>query len=295
MFKGLAAFPLTPLINGRADEKTFVSLIENLAAARVDIIAPLGSTGSYAYLSREQRARITALTIGAAEDIPVITSIGALRLDDILQLADDAQRAGVRGLVLSPLSYQPLSHEEAYRLYERVAHAVSVPLCIYDNPATTGFTFTQELLCAVARLPNIGSIKLSPFRDSDQAAAQITALRRKIPATVTLGTSGDPQAASALLAGADVFYSVVAGLWPRDIRALTDAALKGDEAQTAALNEKFEPLWELFRRHGSLRVIAAAAELCGCVAAPCLPEPLLSLQGEARAQLQAVLSQQEYH
>ncbi|PPY04799.1 dihydrodipicolinate synthase family protein, partial [Cronobacter sakazakii] len=99
----------------------------------------------------------------------------------------------------------------------------------------------------------------------------------------------------ALLAGADVFYSVVAGLWPRDIRALTDAALRGDEAQTAALNEKFEPLWELFRRHGSLRVIAAAAELCGRVAAPCLPEPLLSLQGEARAQLQAVLSQQEYH
>ncbi|WP_256744635.1 dihydrodipicolinate synthase family protein, partial [Cronobacter sakazakii] len=103
------------------------------------------------------------------------------------------------------------------------------------------------------------------------------------------------QAASALLAGADVFYSVVAGLWPRDIRALTDAALRGDEAQTAALNEKFEPLWELFRRHGSLRVIAAAAELCGRVATPCLPEPLLSLQGEARAQLQAVLSQQEYH
>ncbi|PPY09479.1 dihydrodipicolinate synthase family protein, partial [Cronobacter sakazakii] len=117
MFKGLAAFPLTPLINGRVDEKAFVSLIENLSAARVDTIAPLGSTGSYAYLSWEQRARITALTIGAAEDIPVITSIGALRLDDILQLADDAQRAGVRGLLLSPLSYQPLSHEEAYRLY----------------------------------------------------------------------------------------------------------------------------------------------------------------------------------
>ncbi|MDI9363161.1 dihydrodipicolinate synthase family protein, partial [Cronobacter malonaticus] len=195
MFKGLAAFPLTPLINGRADEKTFVSLIENLAAARVDTIAPLGSTGSYAYLSREQRARITALSIGAAEDIPVITSIGALRLDDILQLADDAQRAGVRGLLLSPLSYQPLSQEEAYRLYERVAHAVSVPLCIYDNPATTGFTFTQELLCAVARLPNIGSIKLSPFSDAAQAAAKIPALRRELPATVTLGTSGDPQAA----------------------------------------------------------------------------------------------------
>ncbi|ELY4609217.1 dihydrodipicolinate synthase family protein [Cronobacter turicensis] len=268
MFKGLAAFPLTPLVNGKPDEKNFVSLIENLAAARVNVIAPLGSTGSYAYLSREQRARLTALSTDAA---------------------------GARGLLLSPLSYQPLSQEEAYRLYERVARVVSVPLCIYDNPATTGFTFTQDLLCAVARLPNIGSIKLSPFSDAAGAAAKIAALRREIPATVTLGISGDHQAADALLAGADMFCSVTAGLWPRDIRALTDAALAGDEAQAAALNGAFEPLWTLFRRHGSLRVIAAAAELSGRVAAPCLPEPLLSLQGEARAQLQTVLAQRNYH
>ncbi|EOV9674522.1 dihydrodipicolinate synthase family protein [Cronobacter turicensis] len=290
MFKGLAAFPLTPLVNGKPDEKTFVSLIENLAAARVNVIAPLGSTGSYAYLSREQRARLTALSTDAAGDIPVMTSIGALRLEEMLDLADDAQRAGARGLLLSPLSYQPLSQEEAYRLYERVTRAVSVPLCIYDNPATTGFTFTQDLLCAVARLPNIGSIKLSPFSDAAGAAAKIAALRREIPATVTLGISGDHQAADALLAGADMFCSVTAGLWPRDIRALTDAALAGDEAQAAALNGAFEPLWTLFRRHGSLRVIAAAAELSGRVAAPCLPEPLLSLQGEARVQLQTVLA-----
>ncbi|ELY3838049.1 dihydrodipicolinate synthase family protein [Cronobacter turicensis] len=295
MFKGLAAFPLTPLVNGKPDEKTFVSLIENLAAARVNVIAPLGSTGSYAYLSREQRARLTALSTDAAGDIPVMTSISALRLEEMLDLADDAQRAGARGLLLAPLSYQPLSQEEAYRLYERVARAVSVPLCIYDNPATTGFTFTQDLLCAVARLPNIGSIKLSPFSDAAGAAAKIAALRREIPATVTLGTSGDHQAADALLAGADVFCSVAAGLWPRDIRALTDAALAGDEAQAAALNGAFEPLWTLFRRHGSLRVIAAAAELSGRVAAPCLPEPLLSLLGEARAQLQTVLAQRDYH
>ncbi|ELY7490994.1 dihydrodipicolinate synthase family protein [Cronobacter turicensis] len=295
MFKGLAAFPLTPLVNGKPDEKTFVSLIENLAAARVNVIAPLGSTGSYAYLSREQRARLTALSTDAAGDIPVMTSISALRLEEMLDLADDAQRAGARGLLLAPLSYQPLSQEEAYRLYERVARAVSVPLCIYDNPATTGFTFTQDLLCAVARLPNIGSIKLSPFSDAAGAAAKIAALRREIPATVTLGTSGDHQAADALLAGADVFCSVTAGLWPRDIRALTDAALAGDAAQAAALNGAFEPLWTLFRRHGSLRVIAAAAELSGRVAAPCLPEPLLSLQGEARAQLQTVLAQRNYN
>ncbi|MEX5384647.1 dihydrodipicolinate synthase family protein [Cronobacter muytjensii] len=295
MFTGLSAFPLTPLVNGQVDETAFLSLIETLAAARVDSIGALGSTGSYAYLSRQQRARVTALAVEAADGIPVMTSIGALRLDEMLQLADDAQRAGVRGLLLAPLSYQPLSQEEAYRLYERVARAVSVPLCIYDNPATTGFTFTPDLLRAVARLPNIGSIKRSPSGAAPaQMAEEIAALRRDIPATVTTGTSGDVQAASALLAGAEIWYSVAAGLWPHDSRALAQAALSGDEARTATLNASFEPLWTLFRRHGSLRVIAATAELSGRVATPCLPEPLQSLQGDARAQLQHVLALREY-
>ncbi|ELY4665351.1 dihydrodipicolinate synthase family protein [Cronobacter muytjensii] len=295
MFTGLSAFPLTPLVNGQVDETAFLSLIETLAAARVDSIGALGSTGSYAYLSCQQRARVTALAVEAADGIPVMTSIGALRLDEMLQLADDAQRAGVRGLLLAPLSYQPLSQEEAYRLYERVALAVSVPLCIYDNPATTGFTFTPDLLRAVARLPNIGSIKLSPSGAAPaQMAEEMAALRRDIPATVTTGTSGDAQAASALLAGAEIWYSVAAGLWPHDMRALAEAALSGDETKTAALNASFGPLWTLFRRHGSLRVIAAAAELSGRVATPCLPEPLQSLQGDARAQLQHVLALREY-
>ncbi|MDI7274252.1 dihydrodipicolinate synthase family protein, partial [Cronobacter dublinensis] len=52
--------------------------------------------------------------------------------------------------------------------------------------------------------------------------------------------------------------------------------------------------WALFRHHGGLRVIAAAAELTGRVAAPCLPEPLQSLQGDARAQLQRVLAEHDY-
>ncbi|EKM6459166.1 dihydrodipicolinate synthase family protein [Cronobacter dublinensis] len=295
MFTGLSAFPLTPLVNGQVDETTFVSLIETLAAARVDSVAALGSTGSHAYLSREQRARVTTLAVQAAGDIPVITSIGALRLEEMLDIADDAQRAGVSGLLLAPLSYQPLSQEEAYRLYERVARAVSVPLCIYDNPATTGFTFTPELLQAVARLPNVGSVKRSPSGTTlAQMREEIATLRRDIPATVTIGASADPKAISALLAGADTWYSVVAGLWPHDSRALAQAALSGDEARTAALNASFEPLWALFRHHGGLRVIAAAAELTGRVAAPCLPEPLQSLQGDARAQLQRVLAEHDY-
>ena len=82
--------------------------------------------------------------------------------------------------------------------------------------------------------------------------------------------------------GHDVWYSVVAGLFPQ-------AALAIVRATDTAPSDRLEPLWALFRRYGSLRVMAAAAELMGKAAAPALPFPLRALHGEARETLAAVL------
>lgn len=272
MFQGLSAFPLTPLKEGTFDEQAFINLLRPVVDASVDSLGILGSTGSYAYLTVEERGRIARCAVAHADDIPVIVSIGALRLDDILRLADDAQAAGVSGVLMAPVSYQRLTEDEAFNLYETVTRQLSVPICIYDNPATTGFAFSDELLFAVAALPNVGSIKLG------RVPEDLSQVRARLPDTVTLGIAGDWRAASALQAGFDVWYSVLAGLFPQTALAI---ARSGNNAES----ERLEPLWEMFRHYGSLRVIAAAAEMMGKVAAPALPFPLQALQGEPREAL----------
>ncbi|AIJ23563.1 hypothetical protein [Amycolatopsis methanolica] len=54
MFTGLSAFPLTPVTGSGIDTTACARLVSRLAAAGVDSIGALGSTGSYAYLTREQ-------------------------------------------------------------------------------------------------------------------------------------------------------------------------------------------------------------------------------------------------
>ncbi|WP_391487307.1 dihydrodipicolinate synthase family protein [Leclercia tamurae] len=292
MFTGLSAFPLTPLVQGEIDEKIFVSLIERLVTAGVHSIGALGSTGSYAYLTREQRLHATRLAVGAAAGVPVMTSIGSINADEVLRLAEDAQMSGVSGLLLAPLSYQKLTADEVFRLYERVAGEISVPLCIYDNPATSGFEFSDELLVALSFLRNMGSIKLGDLPpDLAGASARVAKLKSQVAEGVTIGISGDAQSANGLLAGCDVWYSVLGGLFPHYSLRLTQAALRGDADETQQLNSALEPLWVFFRRHGSLRVIATVAELTGRVAAPCLPFPLQTLAGEERHALQMTLGQ----
>lgn len=295
MFKGLCAFPLTPLTEGEIEEKSFISLIENLVAAGVDAIGALGSTGSYAYLTREQRYQATKLAVSTAANIPVITSIGHVRFEEVVRLAEDAQKAGVSGVLLAPLSYQPLSTDEVFRFYERISAELSVPLCIYDNPATTKFEFTDELLIALSALNQVGSIKLSEIPDNRELALQrIDNLKTRVAKGVTIGISGDAQSANGLMWGCDVWYSVIGGMFPHYSLALTQAALSQDERKTHKLNSDLNPLWAFYHRHGSLRVIATVAEIMGVVASPCLPFPLQTLTGEERASLVQTLKQLDF-
>lgn len=292
VFTGLSAFPLTPLRNDVIDESAYARLVARLAAAGVDSITALGSTGSYAYLSREERAAATRIAIEHAGDIPVFVGIGALRTSQVQALADDAQNAGAAGVLLAPLTYQKLTADDAFGLYEDVTRNLSVPLIVYDNPGTTHFEFTDELYGRIAELPNVASMKIPPLtRDPDAAAARVAAIRRRLPAHVTIGISGDASAADALIAGCDAWYSVIGGTLPEPGLAITRAALAADATGARAASDRLAPLWDLFARHGSLRVIAAVAEHLGLAERSCLPLPIRGLDDDARAAVAKAVSE----
>ncbi|OJA05174.1 dihydrodipicolinate synthase family protein [Halomonas sp. QHL1] len=291
MFTGLSAFPLTPMNEQSINEREFARLVESLTEAAVDSIGVLGSTGSYAYLSRDERARVALISVENAGSVPVVAGIGALRTRDVLANAESAQQAGVNGVLLAPVSYQKLTDDEVYDLYATVCQSLSVPLCVYDNPGTTHFEFSDELHGRISQLPQVRSIKIPPVsNDIESAKERVARLRKLIPADVTIGISGDAAAATGLNAGCDVWYSVIGGLYPKAALAITRAAQAGDAQRARALSGTLEPLWALYREYGgSLRVAATIAEITGRVSQPCLPLPLKTLQGDERKRVAAVI------
>ena len=217
------------------------------------------------------------LAVGAAGDVPVMIGIGAVRTEHVLAHAHDAQAAGAAAVLLAPVGYQALTEDEVYGLYADVTAELSVPLCVYDNPGTTHFAFSDDLHARVAALPGVRAIKLP----GDGVAARIATLRPRVPEHVALGMSGDWFAAAALAGGADVWFSVIGGLFPEAALAIVR---EGEPA-----SERLEPLWALFRRHGSVRVMGTAAALLGLAGERNLPRPLRLLEGDARAELEAAL------
>lgn len=291
---GLSAFPLTPLRDDHVDEDAFVGLVSRLAAAGVDSITALGSTGSYAYLSVAERARVCDLAVEAAGGTPVFIGIGALRTSDVLANIRSAERAGAAGVLLAPMTYQPLTSGEVLELYRTVTASTELPVIVYDNPGTTRFTFSLDLYARIAALPGIASIKIpgTPLGGAD-AAARVSAIRAEIPSGVTIGVSGDAYAAAGLMAGCDAWYSVVGGVLPEPALALTRAAQQGRFEDAQAASAALAPLWSLFADHGSIRVVASMAEHLGLVSHPPLPLPVQSLPRHQHAHVRDVLDSME--
>ena len=291
MCSGLRAFPLTPVNAAGIDEQSFLKILARLTAAKVDSLGVLGSTGSYAYFSREQRKRVATLAVQHADGIPVMVSIGAISTDEVLRLADDAQQAGVRALLLPVVSYQKLTEEEVFNFFVEVDHHVSVPICVYDNPGTTHTQFSDALYARIAALSNIASIKIPGVPDQMSAATQrVSALRAQLPEHISIGVSGDASAGNGLMAGCEVWYSVCGGLFPNTAIALTRAAQAGDFTAVAQQSQRLAPLWALFRQHGgSIRVMAAAAALLGLADENNLPRPLRALSSEDQREVRQVI------
>ncbi len=273
--------------DGRVDTDALQHLMQRQVAAGVDSIGLLGSTGSYAYLARAERCRVIRAAVECvAGRVPLLVGIGALRTDEAVALAGDAAEAGAQAGLLAPVSYTPLLDHEVYEHFRAVGEA-GLPLCIYNNPSTTHYIFSPELIGRLAELPNVVAVK-NPAPAASEIGAALAGLRARVPTGFSVGFSGDWHAGEALLAGADAWYSVLAGMYPVTCLRLARAAGAGDAGEVHRLNQILEPVWQLFRTYSSYRVVHLAAAMAGIPhARP--PRPVLPLAGEAARHVESVL------
>src|SRR4051812_49544629 len=92
------------------------------------------------------------------------------------------------------MSYTPLTEEEVYQHFIAVAEAGELPLCIYNNPSTTHFTFSEGLLARLAQVANIAAVKMPLPANSDFAGELTRFVRpcRKASQSATVAIGARP-------------------------------------------------------------------------------------------------------
>ena len=285
-FHGLSAFPVTPAsADGIVDTDALGSLVAGLVRPGVSSIGVMGSTGGYMYFDAGERTRAFLTAVQAAGDTPVLAGVGDLRTDAVLRHAENAAKAGAAGLLLAPVSYLPLADADVTSLVADVVGASDLPILLYNNPTTTGFSMSEALVAQLSAMEGVAAVKNPPAPGGD-FAGQIERLRAACAEGFSLGYSGDAAIAGALKAGCDAWYSVVAGTLPDLAVAMWNARADADELDRLVAGTA--PLWQTFGRYGSIRVVYEMQDMLGRRATR-LPAPLLPLGTDARGEIRDAL------
>jgi 4-hydroxy-tetrahydrodipicolinate synthase len=160
-FRGVIPYLVTPLDpDGRVRREVLGRLCDDLIKAGVHGLAPLGSTGEFAYLNAQQRSEVVAISVEAAAGrVPVIVGVASTSTLDAVAQAKAYARAGVDGILAILEAYFPLKDDQVESYFGAIADATELPVVIYTNPNFQRSDLTLDVIGRLAQHPRIVCIK----------------------------------------------------------------------------------------------------------------------------------------
>jgi 4-hydroxy-tetrahydrodipicolinate synthase len=227
---------------GEVDHGTLEVLTDRLITGGVHAIMATGGTGEFPHLDPTERgAVVRTIAQASAERVPVLAGTAACDLRQTLRLAEDATAAGADAIISVPPYYFPLPTAALLDYFTQLADRSPVPLFIYNNPLYTGNALAPEVVVELLELPNVAGLKQSED-DLGQLVEIIHQARTVRGLRKGLFTGIDSQLTGALASGADGIFSTAAGIVPRQIVELFDAAERGDYSEARRIQLDLQPL-----------------------------------------------------
>ncbi len=168
MLRGALAAAVTPLADGRLDEDAFEAYVGFLAAAGLDGLLALGTTGEGMLFGVAERTRAVELFVAASQGrLQVAAHCGAQTTADTLALVEHAAATGVDAVAVIGPPYFQLDERALLDHFAAAAAACApLPFYVYEFERASGYAVPLPVLHALRdRAGNLAGLKVSdaPF------------------------------------------------------------------------------------------------------------------------------------
>ena len=204
--------------------------------------------------------------------------------DDVIRYTRDAEQVGAdAAMVLTPY-YCWIDEEEIFRHYQRIAEAVSLPIMLYNHPASTVLDMQPPLVARLAEIDNIAYIKESTT-DTRRVYRINELCRGKI--TVFAGYLGY----ESFMVGAEGWVSVCANIMPRKSARLFELAVDRNDRDGAwEVFQELNPIIDFLGDHLYVHGMKAAFRMLGRDMGDPRP-PRLPLRADLLPELRRILTE----
>jgi len=203
-----------------------------------DGIVVAGTTGESATLTKSEHAAVIKAAVEcAAGRIPVIAGTGSNSTAQTIELSQEVDALGVDAYLIVTPYYNKPTQQGLIRHYEAIAEAVSRPIMLYNVPGRTAVDMLPETVAELAAHARITAIK-----EATGEVARVAQLRELCGSDFALYSGDDATGREFMLAGGQGVISVTSNVAPRVMAAMCKAAIAGNSAAAAELDEPLSGL-----------------------------------------------------
>ncbi|NGN41621.1 dihydrodipicolinate synthase family protein [Mesorhizobium sp. CGMCC 1.15528] len=285
-FSGVFPYLVSPVDQaGEIKVKVLSDLVEHLVGSGVHGLTPLGSTGEFAYLSRDQRLEVVETVVAAnRRRVPVVAGVASTTVRDAVEQTEKMVDLGVDGILAILEAYFPISDEGVEHYFRSIASAAKGrPVVLYTNPQFQRSDLSLPVIERLSMVDNIGYIK-----DASTNTGRLLSIIERTRGRMEVFAASAHIPAAVMMIGGVGWMAGPACIVPKQSLALYGAARAGDWTKAMELQR---PLWrvnEIFAKYSIAACIKAALELQGFDVGDPLP-PQAPLNESARAEVAEVL------
>ena len=283
IFTGAGVAIVTPFHeDGSVNYEAFEKQIELQIAGGTDAIIVCGTTGESSTLTHEEHLDVIRYCVKQVNKrIPVIAGTGSNCTETAIYLSQEAEKAGVDGLLIVTPYYNKCTQKGLYEHFKMVAESVNLPIILYNIPGRTGGVLIQpETVVSLCRnVKNIVGVK-----DATGNISGVAKVLQLADGDVDLYSGNDDQIVPILSLGGKGVISVLSNVAPRQTHDICQLYFDGKVKESAALQLKALPVIDgLFCEVNPIPV-KKAMNLMGLNAGP-LRRPLTEMEEEHAAKL----------
>lgn len=199
-----------------------------------------GTTGGSPTLTHEEKVTLFREVKNAVGNrAAVLAGTSTYDTAESVKLSQEAERAGVDGLLLVAPYYNRPSQEGLYQHFKTIAHAVDLPVMIYNIPGRTGVNIEPATLLRLAEINNIVAVK-----EASGNLNQMSEICAGAPEGFLVYSGDDSLTLPLLAVGGVGVVSVASHLVGRDLRRMCEAFFAGQVQEAAKLHHRMLPLFK---------------------------------------------------
>lgn len=241
LFTGACTALVTPFLEGKVNYPMMEQLLRRQMEAGISAVVVAGTTGESPTLSDDEKIELfRRCKKYASNNCMIIAGTGTNSTEHAITLSVAAEDAGADALLVVSPYYNKATPDGLFAHYLSIAHAVSIPVILYNVPSRTGVDIPVSVYQRLSRVPNIVGVK-----EASNDITKIARIRLACGDDFAIWTGNDDQIVPSIALGGSGVISVISNIYPQETNVMCQGAFAGDYVTASKLQTEFLPLIDL--------------------------------------------------